>query len=154
MIPWLETYKPTASSRFQLFLAAVIWTAVGIALLVVGGNWILTQPDENTVFLILAAICVGLGKSLLILDRAAKKVGHRIRLRGENRCLGGFLSLSNWALIAVMAVLGKLLRSTGLPHSLLGLLYAAVGIGLLISSRNIWWPWKCHQPEENSTHRN
>ena len=154
LIPWLETCKPTASSRFQLLLAAATWTVVGMALLVVGGNWILIQANEKALFLMLAGICIGLAKSLLILDRTAKKVVHRIKLRGENHCLGGFLSLSNWALIAVMAVLGKLLRATALPRSLLGLIYIAVGIGLLISSRNIWWVWKSHQPQESGTHRN
>jgi hypothetical protein len=41
-----------------------------------------------------------------------------------------------------MMLLGRILRTSGLPKPILGLIYGAVGIGLLFSSRLIWRAWK------------
>jgi hypothetical protein len=41
-----------------------------------------------------------------------------------------------------MMILGRILRTIGLPKPILGLIYGAVGIALLFSSRLIWRAWK------------
>ncbi len=143
MSSWLETYKPTASSRTQLWLAGVTWGSVGVALLSVGTYWLLRGADDKNIFLmIIIAACLGLAKTLLVLDRASNGLVERIQLRGEGRCVGGFFSLRLWAIVAVMMLMGRLLRSTSIPRPVLGVIYAAVGVGLLISSRIIWRAWK------------
>jgi hypothetical protein len=149
MTPWFETYKPAVSSRNQLLLAAALWTIVGVMLLTFGTIWIFCRGDKTiSLFIFLVAVGLGLLKNSLVLDRTANSIAYRIVQRGEGRCVGSFFSLRTWALVGCMIVLGRLLRGMNVPLQFLGLLYAAVGIGLLISSRSIWLAWKDHGKAE------
>jgi hypothetical protein len=138
MTSWLETYKPVASSRMQLWLAGAMWSCVGAGLFSVGIYWLLKNGEAKGVILLFIAVGLGLGKGLLVLDRTAIRNISRIKSRGEDRCFGGFLSPRVWILVIGMMFLGRILRTSGLSKSILGLIYAAVGIGLLFSSRQIW----------------
>jgi len=143
MTSWLERYKPAASSRQQLLLAAALWSVVGAMLFAFGTMWVLDGGDKGiSVFILLVAVGLGLVKYFLILDRTAKTIADRILQRGDDRCVGGFFSLRTWGLVVCMMLLGRLLRGTSVPLHLLGLIYAAVGIGLLVSGRTIWLTWK------------
>ena len=64
------------------------------------------------------------------------------RARGDGRCVGGFLSLRSWALVAVMVVAGRLLRGSHVARGILGAIYLAVGIALFLSSRVAWRAWR------------
>ena len=143
MSSWLETYKPVASSRLQLLLAGCTWSTVGMGLICVGTYW-LVGTSGHIISLLAVSLCLGLGKSLLVLDRVAKRIVKRIELRGEGRCLASFYSLGGWAIVILMMVMGRILRSAGISYSILGVIYAAVGTGLLVSSRLIWLAWKRH----------
>ena len=139
MPSWLETYKPAVSSRTQLWLAGAMWSTVGVALSAVGTLWVLTSEKlAISLTLLFVALGLGIGKSLWVLDRTASRIAERIKLRGDGQCLGGFFSLRVWALVVVMMLMGRMLRGTDIPRPFLGLIYAAVGVGLLISSRSIW----------------
>jgi Ca2+/Na+ antiporter len=143
MSSWLETYKPVASSRLQLLLAGLMWSLVGVGLICVGTYWILST-SSHIMGLLAISLCIGLAKSLLILDRVASRIVKRIALRGEGRCIVSFYSLRVWAIVIIMMLMGRILRGTGISYSLLGLIYAAVGTSLLMSSRSIWLAWKDH----------
>ena len=142
MFSWLETYKPVASSRMQLWLAGTMWSCVGTGLFSVGTYWLLKNGEAKGFILLVIAAGLGLGKALLILDRTALRNITRVKARGEDRCFGGFLSPRVWILVIGMMLLGRILRTSGLPKPILGLIYGAVGIGLLFSSRLIWRAWK------------
>ena len=144
MSSWLETCKPVASSRLQLLLAGGLWSSVGLGLIGVGTYW-MARTSVTTLGLLAISLCLGFGKSVLILDRAANRIVKRIELRGEGRCLGSFYSLRVWALVILMMALGRFLRGVGISYALLGLIYAAVGTGLLTSSRLIWQAWRQHR---------
>ncbi|MGD8529665.1 MAG: hypothetical protein PVH35_05060 [Syntrophobacterales bacterium] len=143
MSSWLETYKPVASSRLQLLLAGLMWSLVGVGLICVGTYWILST-SSHIMGLLAISLCIGLAKSLLILDRVASRIVKRIALRGEGRCMVSFYSLRVWAIVIIMMLMGRILRGAGISYSLLGLIYAAVGTSLLMSSRSIWLAWKDH----------
>jgi hypothetical protein len=142
MTSWLETYKPVASSRMQLWLAGVMWSCVGAGLFAVGTYWLLKNGEARGFILMFVAAGLGLGKALLVLDRTTLHNIARVKSRGEDRCFGGFLSPRVWILVIGMMILGRILRTIGLPKPILGLIYGAVGIGLLFSSRLIWRAWK------------
>ena len=151
MSSWFETYKPAGSSQFQLLLAAVMWSAVGVGLASAGGYWLLTSAGNRILLMMVFAMCIGMGKSLLILDRAVHRFANRIQRRGEGKCMGGFLSLKGWAMVGGMMLLGRFLRNVGIPLPVLGILYAGVGIGLLVSSRIFWQTWLDHRKVEKSS---
>ena len=121
-------------------LAAGMWSVVGTLLLFFGARWLLEYGWG--VALLLIAVLAGTLKSWLVLDRAAGKIIDRIQSRDDRRCIGGFLSLRSWAIVAVMMVSGRLLRASPISHALIGLLYAAIGTALLFSSRRLWSNWR------------
>ena len=145
MSSWFETYKPVASSRMQLWLAAAMWSCVGAGLFSVGTYWLLKNGETRGFILLVIAAGVGLGKARLVLDRTTLRNIDRVKSRGEDRCFGGFLSPHVWILVIGMMLLGRILRTVGLPKPILGLIYGAVGIGLLFSSRLIWRALKDHR---------
>jgi hypothetical protein len=126
----------------QLWLTAAMWSCVGAGLFSVGTYWLLKNGETRGVILLVIAAGVGLGKARLVLDRTTLCNIDRVKSRGEDRCFGGFLSPRVWILVIGMMLLGRILRTIGLPKPILGLIYGAVGIGLLYSSRLIWRAWK------------
>ena len=139
MRAFAERWKPRASRRLQLALAAGLWTVVGTGLLVAGARWTLGAAGGAAGAALLAlGVALGLLKGRFVLDRAARRIAERIAERGDGRCLGGFLSARSWLLVAAMMAAGRLLRGGLLPHAVLGPLYAAIGTGLLFSSRIAW----------------
>lgn len=154
MTSWFETYKPVAPSRMQLWIAAAMWSCVGAGLFSVGTYWLLKNGDGLGFVLLVIASGLGLGKSLLVLDRTAFRNIDRIKSRGDDRCFGGFLSPRVWILVIGMMVLGRTLRAVGLPKPILGLIYGAVGIGLLFSSRLLWRAWKDRREARVSAEEN
>jgi hypothetical protein len=141
MKSWKETFKPRGTRRLQLLLAGLMWSLVGTGLLAAGVIWTTGgDPAGRKILFLVAAVAAGLLKSRLILDRSALKIADRIARRGEGRCLGGLLSVGSWGLVLAMILLGRILRHF-LPPAVAGVLYCAVGTGLLFSSRIPWLAW-------------
>ncbi len=118
-----------------------MWTVVGALLFYFGSRWVLRSATSYAVLQVVAAAAVGAVKARLVLDRAAGRIVERIQVRGDGRCIGGFLSLKTWAVVVLMAGTGRLLRGGLLPRHLVGLLYTAIGAALLFGARNFWRAW-------------
>jgi len=142
MRDWIYDHKPAAPARVQILLAAVMWTVVGGGLAAAGIVWSLALGWRLTLVLVACGTVVGLVKSHLVLDRAAGRILARIVERGDGRCAGGFLSVRSWGLVVLMAVGGRLLRGLVGPTWVIDLLYVAVGVALLRSSRLAWRGWR------------
>jgi hypothetical protein len=115
-----------------------MWSCVGAGLFSVGIYWMLKNGEAKGFILLVVAAGLGLGKALLVMDGTTLRNIDRVKSRGEDRCVGGFLSPRVWILVIGMMFLGRILRTMGLPKPILGMIYGAVGIGLLFSSRLIW----------------
>jgi hypothetical protein len=139
---WVESHKPAAAAHVHLFLAGLMWTVVGATLAYFGGRWLWMSLPAAAPWLAATAVVIGAVKAHFVLDAAAWRIVGRIQERGDGRCLGGFLSARSWALVVVMAGAGRLLRGSHVARSLLGVLYIAVGTGLLLSSRVAWQAWR------------
>jgi hypothetical protein len=140
----LEAYKPAASARTHLLLAALLWTVVGATLLFLGFRWALLADISYAWLLLVLAVVVGVFKALFVLERTARRTIGRIRERGDGRCIGGFLSVRTWLFVGLMMLAGYLLRHSALPRAIVGLIYAAVGTALLVASRRLWGAWSGH----------
>lgn len=132
----IHRFKPRASARVQLALAASMWFVGSMILGIRGAIWL----GETRMWLIWLALSVLIGvvKARLLLDRVARKAAARIVERGRAKCAGGFLAWQSWALIGAMIAGGHVLRLTATPRPVLGVLYAAVGVALLVASRIYW----------------
>jgi len=141
MPDWLNRYKPAGTARTHLLLAAMMWSVVGTLLLYFGVRWILIGRTAYAPLVLFAALTLGLLKGRFVLEHSANRMIDRIRTRGDGRCVGGFLSLRTWGLVLAMIVGGRLLRTGLLPLRLTGVIYAAIGVALVMSSRKLWHAW-------------
>jgi hypothetical protein len=132
---WAESHKPAAAVPTQLMLAWLMWAVVGAGLACFGAWWLWAATPVAAPWVAAGAVTVGVVKSRLVLDRAARRVVDRIRARGD------FLSLRTWGLVVLMMAAGRLLRGT-LAHGIVGPLYIAVGTALCLSSRLSWHAWR------------
>ncbi len=134
----LSRLKPGAPRTVHLLVAASIWTVVGLMLMLRGAGWL---ASVESLWLFLPAVALGTGKSLLILDRSAKKGVDRIVHLQDGKCIGGVYSVKTWLLVLLMMVMGCLLRNSSLPKEFLGVFYVTIGWGLFFSSRHAWRTW-------------
>lgn len=127
--------KPGVSLKTHHIAAAVIWSSVGIMLLIRGGLFL---HSVHQLWLLLPAIAIGTAKSVFMLDKAARKNLRRLANKADGACLGGVYSIKMWGLIALMIFLGWMLRTSSAPRELVGIVYAAIGWALFFSSRLLW----------------
>jgi hypothetical protein len=141
MSHWADRHKPAAAASTHLMMAWLMWMVVGAGLAAYGATTLLEASVGAAPWLSGVAVAAGVLKSRFVLDRAARRMIARIQERGEGRCLGGFLSWGTWALVLVMMMAGRLLRGAGLSGIVVGPLYLAVGVALVVSSRLSWRAW-------------
>jgi hypothetical protein len=125
----------------HFFAAASMWTLAGLGLSTAGLLWLLRASSHWTWLGMLLALAIGGAKGMAILRRTAARNVARIDARGDDRCLGGFLSLRGWLLVAGMMILGRILRASPIPRTILGAVYLAIGIALLLGSFELWRAW-------------
>jgi hypothetical protein len=134
----VERFKPGVKQRVHLFTAPFVWAVVGGILMVRGWHWL---PPGSGLLCMVAGGLAGTGKSLLILDRMARKSVTRLGALPDGTCLGAVYPWRTWLLIGCMMGAGMSLRRITHPGALLGTLYMAVGWSLLFSSRLGWRAW-------------
>jgi xanthine/uracil permease len=134
----IKSLKPGVSRSVHLFAAPFLWTAIGTLLMVRGFNWIGAGMPR---WLVLLALLLGTVKSLLVLDKTAKKSLQRIMELDDNTCIGAVYSWKTWLLVAMMMTFGITMRRLTDPGMVIGTLYMAIGWALFLSSRHGWIQW-------------
>lgn len=132
----IHRFKPTMSVRMQLLAAASMWLVASLILGVRGALWV--GRSDWWFALLFLGVTIGAVKARFLLDGVARRASARIRARGCSACAGGFLSWKSWVLVLSMIAGGHALRLTATPRPVLGVLYVAVGFGLLIADRIYW----------------
>ena len=130
----------------HLLIAASIWTIVGAGLLTMGSVFWFHFPylgdlDTRHIAIGSAALTVGLLKGKFILDKTANRViENTINLQEPNpfKSIFQMFGGKTIALIASMMGIGVVLRAAGVSFEIRGLIYLAVGTGLLWSCRQYW----------------
>lgn len=107
----------------------------GLILLFQG--WHGLGPDPR-LSLVLAAWVAGTVKSLLLLDRIARRSLCRIHHFDDNTCLGAVYSWKSWLLVLTMIATGLAVRRFWTATPFFDVLYLAIGWSLLFSSRLGW----------------
>ncbi|MEB3293167.1 MAG: hypothetical protein VKJ24_08395 [Synechococcales bacterium] len=130
----------------HLWIAALIWTLVGAGLLTMGSMFWFHLPylgdlDSRHLGFGAIALTVGLLKGKFVLDKTAGRVIDRTATLQEANPLKSVFQMfgaKTIGLILSMIGLGVLLRLAGVSYELRGLVYLAVGTGLLWSCRRYW----------------
>lgn len=130
----------------HLWIAAIIWTVVGAGLLTMGGVFWFHLPylgDLDTQHLSIggAALTIGLLKGRFVLDKTAGRVIDRVETLQESnpfKSVFQMFGVKTILLILAMIGIGVALRLAGVSYEIRGLIYLAVGAGLLWSCRRYW----------------
>lgn len=130
----------------HLWIAAAIWTFVGGGLLTMGLVFWFHFPflgflDRPHIMGGAAALTVGLIKGKFILDKTAGRVIDRVEGLAEPnpfKSVFKMFGIKTISLILAMIGLGVVMRLAGVSFEIRGLLYMAVGMGLLWSCRRYW----------------
>jgi hypothetical protein len=133
---------PRASLRTRLFLAAVLWSAIGAGLLAAGLHWLLGAHAARWLAVLPLAMAAGWFKGRFLLAPRAAANAARIVAAGEPRCVGGVFSWRSWLLALGMMAGGAALRHSPIPRPWLGVFYATVGAALLVASLGGWARWR------------
>ncbi|MEK7286563.1 MAG: hypothetical protein AAB035_04615 [Nitrospirota bacterium] len=135
------------SRNTHLKIAAGIWGMVGFGLLMAGlfflfGNRsVSTLPGATTAIGLpegigfIIALIIGFVKGQIVLPKVAKKNIARIMTLPEKSPIFTTFSVRSWTLVLGMILLGRFIRVMGAPHFVVGTIYMAVGIALLLGSR-------------------
>ncbi len=150
MTAWERLY-PRSSARARLFAAALVWTAVGTGLTTAGAWWISGRGAVSALMIAAPAAAVGWAKGRFVLAPRAARNAERIRALGDGRCLGGTFTWGTWILVAGFVILGAGLRRSPLPRPILGFIYVAVGLALLIGAARGWSAWMAAAPVPDRT---
>jgi len=142
----LNRLKPGVNRSVHLFAAPLLWTSVGVMLIIRGLGW---MGYGKGGWLIVLALVIGTAKSIFILDKTAKRGVERIIRLRDGTCLGAVYSWKTWVLVFLMAVSGNLLRIFFNPGKGIGTVYIAVGWALILSSRHGWLAWTRWVNREN-----
>ncbi len=139
-------------------LAGFVWLVVGLGLLTLGLRLIVETalvhqlfPTEGSslisvvapvsggyeqagMVLVAAALAVGYFKSRFVLAKTVRRAVARIRSFKEPTPIGKLYSPLFYLLIAAMIGLGALMRASGIPNDIRGLVDVAVGSALINGS--------------------
>lgn len=130
--------KPGVPRAVHLFAAPFLWTGIGCLLMYRGWGWL--DPGRGRLLILVAGV-LGTLKSLLILDKTARRSIRRIIQFKDGTCLGAVYSWKTWLLVALMMASGILMRRLTQPGPVIGTLYCAIGWALFFSSRLGWLQW-------------
>lgn len=120
----------------HLKVASGIWGIVGFGLFTAGlffsfGSVI--GIAEGVSFVI--ALIIGFVKGKFVLPKVARKNIARIEALPEQSPVYMTYSAKSWMLVLGMILIGRTIRFLGAPHFVIGAIYVAVGIALLLGSR-------------------
>ncbi|MCA9519478.1 MAG: hypothetical protein KC609_00830 [Myxococcales bacterium] len=138
------SWAPRSDATTNLFLAGVIWVAVGCGLAMAGTRWLFEDFGLGLGFAlgVVLGSLLGALKFRFVLTKTAHRVRDRINARGDGKCVGGMFSWGTWGFIGGMMLLGNILRRLSLPLYLLGAVYLAVGVALAAGSSIYFGAWR------------
>jgi hypothetical protein len=127
-------FKPAVTNHLLLLIAGIVWTVVGFGLLSLAFRWLSRASNVNTHPLMLAG---GAGALLIhhfgFLKIADKNLKRILKMQDKS-CLFAFIPWKSYLIIAVMILLGAVLRHSIIPKHYLAVLYIAIGLALMLSS--------------------
>ena len=129
-----HAFKPAVANNLLLFIAGIVWAAVGFMLLSLAYSWLSKASNIN----IHPFVIAGIAGALLIHHfgflKIAEKNLKRILEMQDKSCIFAFIPWKSYLIIAIMILMGAMLRHSVIPKHYLAILYIAIGLALMLSS--------------------
>jgi hypothetical protein len=129
-----HSFKPAVTNHLLLFIAGTVWLLVGFMLLSLAFTWLTRASNINIhLFMIVGAVCALLIHHFGFLKIADKNLKRILEMENKS-CIFAFIPWKSYLIIAVMVLMGALLRHSIIPKHYLAVLYIAIGLALVLSS--------------------
>lgn len=126
--------KPAVPKCWLFAASGVLWSAVGLGLVVTAIDWLVPEGWARGA----GYGGAGVMASVLWLRRPfgglAQKNIHRLRKLPTRGCVFAFQAWKSYLLILIMIALGSLLRQLPIQRPLLAVVYTAIGASLVLGS--------------------
>jgi len=128
-------------------VAFFIWGLVGTGLLIAGGTFLFGDRSlsvlngetavswTSEIIGLSIALVIGFIKGRFVLTKVARKYIARILALPESSPFYMTFSIKSWVMVVGMILLGRIIRAMGAPSLVVGSIYVAVGIALIIGCR-------------------
>jgi hypothetical protein len=127
---------PSVDRRVLVLTAGVVWSAVGLVLMLAATFWLISS-HRNVVIPVIIGVVAGMIVYHYGFVKFAKKNYLRIlsQAPGKNKvCMFAFQNVRSYVIAACMMLMGYGLRHLPVSRIYLASIYSAIGIGLLLSS--------------------
>ena len=131
---WITFINPVVPKRWLLMIGGVMWTSVGILLIILAVGWLLAAPSIGMLLLGLLGVGISIFANQAQFTRLAKKNIRRILNLAEKASVFAFQAWTGYLIIAVMMTGGMLLRHSIVPKPTLAVVYLSIGGALLQAS--------------------
>jgi hypothetical protein len=127
---------PSVDRRVLVLTAGVVWSAVGLVLVLTAILWLISSHKNTTI-----PITVGVISGVIVYRYGFVKLAKKNIIRvyqqapGKDKvCMFAFQNARSYVIAAGMLLLGYGLRHLPIPKIYLVPVYSAIGLGLLLSS--------------------
>jgi len=129
-------WTPATKKTWLHLTAGIMWSGVGIMLVIIAANWLGLIHSRTVLLLILAGLVLATGIYFFGFSKlASRNIQRIIDIPKERVCLFAFQKWTSYPLVLVMIALGIYLRLySPIPKSYLAILYIGLGVSLLVSS--------------------
>ena len=131
----IDKYKPAVTKNILLLIAGIVWEGVGVMLLYLAFSWLHGSSGINIYPYAFAGILLALLVHhfgfIKIVDKNLDRI---LQMDLKKRCFFSFIPGKSYMIIAVMIIMGVLLRHSIIPKYDLAVLYIGIGLALILSS--------------------
>lgn len=139
---WYHKLKPVVHRHVLLALAGLMWTGVGIMLIVRAVIWLSIRPYATALLIAVVSTLFAVAAYYFGFTKTVEKNIKRLCSLPEKVCIFAFNSPKGYFMIFLMIGLGIALRRSPLPREPLAFIYIIMGGSLFLASfhfyRRLW----------------
>ena len=127
---------PAANRKVLVFLAGMVWSIVGLALITAAVNWLISA-NGGVVYAVATGIVIGGGIYYFGFSRLAAVNLTRIYTQAPGKdkvCIFAFQNKRSYYIVIIMMLMGYTLRHLPINKIYLSPVYLAIGLGLFLAS--------------------
>ncbi|MFO7714301.1 hypothetical protein [Desulfosarcina sp.] len=135
----LSHLKPAVPKCWLFAVSGVVWSLVGLMMLVTGLGWLAPEGFMRGTGFMLAGLALAAMAFRWGFSGIARKNIRRLRRLPQRGCFFAFQAWQGYLIIMTMIAFGVVLRQSSIPKSVQAIVYTAIGGALLMGSLHYYF---------------